>query len=214
MPADSINRSSKPHTVRPVARLEDHGGFQEGGCRCPAHSRCGDRLGERVAVRLVLQNRKESRCVDDHQRGRPCSSYARISSAGRPSCTGSFAHRRPSSSSSSASVRPELFSSKSFQMVPNGVGDRLGLRLSGQQRQLDGQLLCFSVSDIERHDYMYSMTTTRVASNVTLRGVSQFVPGRVCGLLGHPRSRHGTLSTGKCPVKWWGIAPLQSSSPA
>ena len=61
-----------------------------------------------------------------------------------------------------------LFSSKSFQMVPNGVGDRLGLRLSGQPRQLGCQPLCFSVSDVERHNYMYSMITIRVANNVTL----------------------------------------------
>ena len=38
------------HPVRPVARLKDNRGFQEGGCRCPAHSRRRDRLRERSAV--------------------------------------------------------------------------------------------------------------------------------------------------------------------
>ena len=57
-----------------------------------------------------------------------------------------------------------LFSSQSFQMVPNGVRDRFGLRLAGQPRQFTGQLLCFSVSDVERHNDMYSMTATRVAN--------------------------------------------------
>ena len=66
-----------------------------------------------------------------------------------------------------------LFSSKSFQMVPNGGGDRRGLRLSSQQRQLGGQPLCFSVSDVERHNYMYSTTPIHVASNVTLTRVGQ-----------------------------------------
>ena len=61
-----------------------------------------------------------------------------------------------------------LFSSKSFQMVPNGFGDRVGLRLSGQPCQLGRQPLCFSVSDVERHNYMYSTITILVASNVTL----------------------------------------------
>ena len=66
-----------------------------------------------------------------------------------------------------------LFSSKSFQMVPNGGGDCRGLRLSGQQRQLGGQPLCFSVSDVERHNYTYSTTPIYVASNVTLTRVGQ-----------------------------------------
>ena len=66
-----------------------------------------------------------------------------------------------------------LFSSKSFQMVPNGGGDCRGLRLSGQQRQLGGQPLCFSVSDVERHNYTYGTTPIHVASNVTLTRVGQ-----------------------------------------
>ena len=49
----------QPHTVCPLARLKDNRGFEEGGRRCPAHSRRRDRLGERVAVRFVLQNREE-----------------------------------------------------------------------------------------------------------------------------------------------------------
>ena len=45
-----------------------------------------------------------------------------------------------------------LFSSKSFQMVPNGVGDRLGLRLSGQPRQVGCQPVCFSYFSTTRVD--------------------------------------------------------------
>ena len=48
-----------------------------------------------------------------------------------------------------------------------------GLRLSGQQRQLGGQPLCFSVSDVERHHYTYSTTPIHVASSVTLTRVGQ-----------------------------------------
>jgi len=88
------------------ARLDHDRGFDESRGGDPTRISHLDRLVECAPFGLVLEYGEQRRRIDDHQRGKPLSSYPRISSAGRSSLTGSAAHSRAISSSSSASRCP------------------------------------------------------------------------------------------------------------
>ena len=88
-----------------MSRLDHNRGLNKTCDRHSSRIRSLDYLEEFTALNLPLQDGDKRRSIDHHQRGRPASSYPRISSARLLSSTGKLAQCSAISSSSSARRR-------------------------------------------------------------------------------------------------------------
>ena len=102
-------------TVGTEPRLHDHGSFDERNYRHGASRGSLNSFVECFSLRLVLKNRNQRRCVYDHQRGNPRSSYPKMASGERSSRIG----RDPQWTAISSSSRARFLPPRSRRILSN-----------------------------------------------------------------------------------------------